>query len=89
VGDDRCITRIARHRDRVERFGDGADLIELDEERVADGIGDAAPQDLGVRDEHVVPDELDAVSERPGQRLPAFPVALREPVLDRDDWVLA
>ena len=34
-------TSVAGHRDGVERFGDGADLIQLDEQRVADVLVDA------------------------------------------------
>ena len=58
--DDARVAGVARHRDRVERFGDRADLIQLDEQRVADVLADAAPQDLGVGDEHVVADQLHA-----------------------------
>ena len=36
VRDDRGVVRVARHRHGVERLGDGADLIELDQQRVAD-----------------------------------------------------
>ena len=42
VRDDRRVAGVARHRDRVERFGDRADLVQLDEQRVGDAVGDAA-----------------------------------------------
>ena len=44
-------------------------------------------QALGVGDEEVVADELDAVADALGQRLPAVPVLLVHAVLDREDRV--
>ena len=46
VSPERCemivrVAGVARHPHGVERFGDGADLIQLDEQRVADAVGDA------------------------------------------------
>ena len=58
VRDDAGVAGVARHRHGVERFGDGADLIQLDQHRVADALVDAALQDLRVGHEHVVADEL-------------------------------
>ncbi len=46
--------------DRVERLGERPDLVDLDEDRVADALGDAAAQEVDVRDEEVVADELQA-----------------------------
>ena len=46
---------------------------------------DAAAEEVDVRDEEVVADELDAAAEPVGQRLPGGPVVLGEAVLDRDD----
>ena len=60
VRHDGRVAGVARHRDRVERLGERADLVDLDEDRVADAEVDAALQALGVRDEQVVADELDA-----------------------------
>ena len=42
-------------------------------------------EEVDVRDEQIVADELDAASEPVGQRLPGRPVVLGEAVLDRDD----
>ena len=52
-----------------------------------DALLDPAAQELDVGDEEVVADELDAAAEPVGERLPAVPVVLAEPVLDRDDRV--
>src|SRR4051812_8201084 len=52
-----------READRVERLGQSADLVDLDEQRVAGTLADATREPLRIRDEDVVTDELDAVSE--------------------------
>ena len=48
---------------------------------------DAAAQALGVGDEEIVADELDAVAQALGQFGPARPVILGQPILDADDRV--
>ena len=62
VRDDGAVARARREPDRVERLGERADLVQLDEDRVRDALVDAALQQLGVRHEHVVTDELDAAA---------------------------
>ena len=42
VGDDGAVAARRRQRDRVERLGEGADLVDLDEDRVRDAGRDAA-----------------------------------------------
>ena len=76
------------HFDRGERFGQRADLVDLDEDRVGDLLLDAFLQDLRVGDEDVVADQLHARAELVVERLPAVPVALGHAVLDGDDRVL-
>ena len=51
----------------------------------ADALVDPAAEEVDVRDEQIVADELHAAAEPVGQRLPPVPVGLAEPVLDRDD----
>ena len=58
--DDRGVAVAAGELDGVEGLGDGADLVDLDEDGVGDAFVDAALQALGVGDEEVVADELDA-----------------------------
>ena len=48
----------------VERLGERADLVQLDEDRVGGPARDAAAQALDVGDEEIVADELDVVAER-------------------------
>ena len=75
--------------DGVERLGQRADLVHLDQEGVGGALVDAAREPLRVGDEQVVADDLDPVVRALGQRCPAGPVVLGERVLDRDDRVVA
>ncbi len=87
VRDDRGVTRTGCHGDRGQRLGQCSDLVGLDQDRVRDVLGDAARQDLGVRHEQVVADELHLLAEPACQDGPAFPVGLRHAVLDREDRI--
>src|SRR5580765_3736389 len=88
VRDDGAVAGVRGHADGVQRLADGADLIELDEQGVTDAVVDPSLQDLRVRDEYIVPDQLDAIAKSLRQPLPAFPVAFGETVFDRDDGIL-
>src|SRR5690606_2499439 len=68
-----------------EGLGDGANLVELDEDRVGDALLDAAAEALDVGHEQVVADELYFAAELLGEELPAVPIVLVETVLDRND----
>ena len=59
----RGVAAAVRQLDRVERLGERADLVDLDEDRVGDAGVDAAGEALDVGDEQVVADELHAVAE--------------------------
>src|SRR5690606_25415035 len=85
--DDEAVAVAAGEVDRVERLGQRADLVDLDQDRVGDALADAALQVLRVRHEQVVADELDTVADLARQRLPAGPVVLVERILDRRDGV--
>ena len=91
VSPERCDTTAdqpaARQLDRLDRLGERADLVQLDQDRVRrvelDGLGDP----LGVRDQQIVADQLDPVAEPLAQVLPARPVVLAEAVLERHDGI--
>ena len=92
VSPERCETtadqpRAARERDRFDRLGQRADLVELDEDGVRRVLLDRPGDPLGVRDQQVVADELDGRPQPLGQVPPALPVVLGEAVLERDDRV--
>src|SRR5262249_14640016 len=73
---------VCRHPNSLQRLGDGANLVELDEESVADAVTDPAFENLGVRHEYVVADELNAAAKLSRQHLPAFPITLRNAVFN-------
>ena len=58
VGDHGIVAGLAGELDGLDRFGDRANLIELDEDGVGDAFVDAAGEALGVGDEDVVAHEL-------------------------------
>src|SRR5579884_51296 len=85
VGHDRGVAVVVCEPDGVDRLGQRADLVDLDQDRVPDAALDALAQPLEVRDEDVVADELQPVAEPLGRRAPTVPVVLRVAVLERDD----
>ena len=90
VRGDRRVAGVPRHLHRVERLGDRADLIELDQQRVADALRDAfAARISGLVTNTSSPTSCTLSPSAGRQHLPAVPVALGEAVLDRDDRVLA
>src|SRR5438067_9021760 len=62
--DDKTPTGLAAHLDRFDRFSDGADLIQLDEDGVGRLLRDTLPDKFGVGDIDVVSDNLHAFSQR-------------------------
>ncbi len=63
VRDDRGVAGVLRGADRVERLGERADLVDLDQDRVGDAAVDAALEARGLGHEQVVADELDLAAE--------------------------
>jgi hypothetical protein len=88
VADHGGVAGALGHLDGGEGFGQRADLVDLDEDRVGDALVDAFLQDLGVGDEQVVAHQLHLLAQALGQQLPAVPVAFGHAVFDADDGVL-
>ena len=76
------------HLDGVQSLGQGADLVDLDEDGVADLLLDAHLQALHVGDEQVVAHQLHLVADGLSQHGPALPVVLAHAVLQGDDGIL-
>ena len=75
------------HANGFERLGQGANLIQLDQNRIRTPLGDTTLQDLWIRHEEIVPDELDLVPKRFRHERPAIPIVLRQTVFDGDDRI--
>ena len=58
MADDRRVAGAVRDLHHLERLGERADLVELDQDRVGDAALDAADQPLGIGNEHIVADKL-------------------------------
>src|SRR3546814_1945269 len=65
--------RSVGHGDRFQGFGERADLVDLDQDRVAHAALDAFLEDARVGDEQVVADQLHLLAKARGQLRPAIP----------------
>ncbi|KAI3494687.1 hypothetical protein L1887_40503 [Cichorium endivia] len=84
-GDSCWVVRLGELR-RLDRLGDGADLVDLEQQTVARLLLDGRLDAQGVGDRKVVADDGDAGVG--AQVRPRLPVVLVEGVLDRGDRVL-
>ncbi len=84
---DGAIAGLVGHFDGFQGLGQGADLVDLDQDGVGQAALDAFGQPLGVGHEQIVADQLDLAAQRVGQQLPAFEIILGHAVLDRDDRI--
>src|SRR5207302_5628094 len=75
--------------DGLQRLDPRADLVDLVQDAVGRAGFDPPPETDHVGDEEVVPNQLLGLSQLAGQPHPAFPVVLRQPVLDRYQRVTA
>src|ERR1700730_3090340 len=85
---DGRIARALRQSDGGKRFGQGADLIDLDQDRIGDAFGDPTRETRDIGDEKIVADELAFLAEHTSEELPAVPIVLGHRVLDRNDRIV-
>ena len=71
---------------RLDRLGDGTDLVDLEEQTVAGLLLDRSLDTERVGNSQVITDDLNAALA--GEVGPSFPVILIEGILDGDDGVL-
>ena len=88
MGYDGGIAGTVGHLDGVQRLGEGADLIDLDEDGVGHLLFDTGGEALRVGDKQVVAHQLDLVADGLGEHGPALPVVLAHAVLQGDDGIL-
>ena len=70
VGNDSRVTGVLGHLDGIQGFTEAADLIELDQDGIANALVDPLLQDFGVGDEQIVAYQLDLAAQLVGQHLP-------------------
>ena len=87
MGHDGGVAGAVGHLDGVQGLGQGADLVDLDEDGVGHALGDAVGQTGHVGDEQVVANQLDLGADGLGQHGPALPVVLGHAVLEGDDGI--
>src|SRR6516164_3926688 len=83
----RGVVRLVGHVDALERLGERADLVRLDEDGVGDVLADRLTENPGIGDEHVITDQLQGLAKCLGNLCPTVPVRLAHTVLDADDRV--
>ena len=88
VADDRGVFPFLGVVDGGQRFGHGADLVELDQDGVADSFGHGFADDRRIGDEHVIPHELHPTAQLARDRLPTFPIVFRERIFDRPEGII-
>src|SRR6516162_7673767 len=81
------VVRLLGHVDALERLGERADLVRLDEDGVGDVLSSGLPENPGVGDEHVITHQLYGLAKCLGKLCPAVPVRLAHAILDADDRV--
>ena len=84
---DAGVTGLLGGLDGLERLGERADLVDLDQDRVGGTQLDALLEALGVGDEQVVAHQLHLVANATGELNPAVPVLLGHAVLNGDDGI--
>ena len=84
---DAGVTSLLGGLDGLERLGECADLVDLDQDRVGGAQLDALLEALGVSDEQVVTHQLHLVANAAGKLDPSAPVLLGHAVLDGDDGI--
>ena len=89
VRDDRGVAGVLRRADGVERLGERADLVDLDEDRVGDAVARcrACRRSVCVTNRSS-PTSWTLLPSLSVSELPAVPVVLGEAVLDRDERIL-
>ena len=87
VGDDGGVPGAVGQLDGLQGLGEGADLVELDEDGIAAAKLDALGEAFGVGDEEIVAYQLDPAAQLLREKLPALPVLLVQGVLDGEDGI--
>ena len=80
MADHTCVARLLGLLHRVKSLRDRADLVDLDQDRVRGPFCDPATQDVDVRNEQVIADQLGALAHFGGDGNPSAPIVLTHAV---------
>src|SRR5258708_10421218 len=75
------------HLNSFKRFGEGANLIEFNQNRVGGLLLDTTLEAGGIGYKKVIADQLNAVAQALAEQLPTVPVVFAEAVLDGDNGI--
>ena len=89
VRDHEAPAGLAAKMDRRHRFTDRADLIQFDERGITGFFLDRTCDEMGIRDEVVIPDYLNLVAQARSMCAESVLIVLRQTVLDRDNRIFA
>ena len=82
-----AVARTSRKGDHIERFGESADLVGLDEDGVSKPLSNALGKTLFVGDEKVVAHQHHAAAKLSCEHLPARVIILGKSILDGEDGI--
>src|ERR1044072_8028275 len=85
--DDYSVRAALGQLDALHGLGERADLVDLDQDRVADTLLDAAAEPVNIGHEEIIAHQLDPVLQRLGQVAPPAPIASGQAILDRHNRV--
>ena len=83
------VTVAMSHFDRIKRFAQRSDLVNLDQDRVGATLRDTFREELNIGHEKIVAHQLATVADALGEFLPALPIVFAHTVLDRVDRIFA
>ena len=84
---DASVAGLLGSLDGLERLGERANLVDLDQDRIGGAQLDALLEALGVGDEQVVAHQLHLIADTAGELNPTVPVLLCHTILDGDDGI--
>ena len=70
------------HRNGFQSFSQRANLVELDQDRVTDGLLNTTGKNFSVGDKQIVTDQLNSIAKALGQRFPSVPITFVHAVFD-------
>src|SRR5690606_4138343 len=82
VRNHRRVSRVFSHFNGVQSLGQAANLVKLDQNRVASLLLDTFFQNLGVGDKQVITDQLHTITQLASKCSPSCPVVLRHAIFD-------